>query len=484
MSSRFPPPNGRRNFLAALAAAPIGGCAVFSGNSPIAVDSRRRELAAAMLSHLSSISVPDLTKRLDDRQSRLLLVLFDGTLNNKSEEKQGEPLTLIGHIEKLLSSGTNHLLYFPGPGWRGDRKDFLDAASGDSCVATAAEAFSKAIATISSWQKEANRLDVRIFVAGFSRGAATARHFMNLIEDRVGQLSQMPGEVGTTISTYALLIDTVATGQEHKLRLALSPSTEFAVHLIAADEPRFFFDAVFDEDENFQPKVQQPGLFVSDRLVQLTLPGAHSDLGAAYPEGIGKLYRVYIERILTLFGLREQLDWVLDARPYEEGMHDSRGLLDRLLLISAANEVLEIKRKNHVVQAAPISWKRRQQIGLRRSAFQRQATEQLMSIHFQYSENVLILLARRNNRVDLLRTAGFMHSSSIRFLPALDNWELRYRALSDQNPFESNWVFPPAVINAIRSEGSQVELSTIRTRSVRYIVTLVDGRELERRKLD
>lgn len=163
------------------------------------------------------------------------------------------------------------------------------------------------------------RLELDIF--GFSRGAATARHFANQILARengpLGALREA-GKLGQTsgfdwhkdvIINFIGLFDTVAAlgswddggnpadDRNSGIDLYLAPdAARQVVHLVARDEFRYNFAL---------NRVAPPHR-------EITLPGAHSDLGGGYPEEMRE--RIYLMRPRSSYVRR-------DASPFATGAY-------------------------------------------------------------------------------------------------------------------------------------------------------------------
>lgn len=127
-------------------------------------------------------------------------------------------------------------------------------------------------------------------VFGFSRGASAARQFINLIDGKADHLlaKSMERESGIQLKTgfdwasrddcrvkFAGLFDTVTTSAR-KRNVTLSPDcAERVVHLIAADEWRFFFALTRITDDKL-------GTYIAPNFTEVIVPGAHSDVGGGY----------------------------------------------------------------------------------------------------------------------------------------------------------------------------------------------------------
>lgn len=90
-----------------------------------------------------------------------------------------------------------------------------------------------------------------------------------------------------------VLFDTVSTGFGGLYNLSIPSQAENVLHLTAQDEHRRFFPLVSAVD---------PSNPTDPRILELTMPGAHSNVGGSYdPHGLGDLnmslaYK-YMERV-------------------------------------------------------------------------------------------------------------------------------------------------------------------------------------------
>ncbi|MBC8737187.1 DUF2235 domain-containing protein [Paraburkholderia sp. UCT31] len=283
----------------------------------------------------------------DNSNKRVYVVSFDGTWNDRDNVTPGGIPTIPAQLEKELSSHYDgkHMAghYYPGVGTQtSPLMANIDGATGRGAENIAEKAFSDYQKQAAEWHKEDPNAPIVVMVMGFSRGAASARHFMNLVDDRgipsdggkeiehgdMFHPRQMhydsylaaPGSVHTT----ALLYDTVATGQEHNLNLGIPPSTDFVVHYTAADEQRITFPLTPISQPDFDPNHL--------RTLETSLPGAHSDIGGGYPDGVDKLSKWLGEVTLDKLGLpmKDPGPPPLDA--LDEGRHDSTWSVDKVAL--------------------------------------------------------------------------------------------------------------------------------------------------------
>jgi hypothetical protein len=319
-------------------------CSIFSGSEVYPVSDHDRQAVAENFSKLDS-HVPYIQPVRQSPHVRLYKVAFDGTLNDRERVPRQEQKTIVAHISKLIDvDGDVH--YYPGPGMQGESISWIDAMFGTSCIKVAEHAVADYENVSHRWRAADPNVEIRVFVTGFSRGAATARHFMNLVSERDAVLRQT-SPTSNPSRFYALLFDTVSTGQTDRLKLSLPTELDYLVHFVALDESRPLFEPVIDvmpKDRGGLPIFGLHGGFLPDRINLVDMPGAHSDIGSSYKEGIGNEYIVLAEQITYLMGLHKKNCWDVFDDYFVYGKHDSRGLLDKLIGVHAPNQYGESKR--------------------------------------------------------------------------------------------------------------------------------------------
>ncbi|ASN85834.1 T6SS phospholipase effector Tle1-like catalytic domain-containing protein [Pectobacterium versatile] len=128
-------------------------------------------------------------------------------------------------------------------------------------------------------------------VFGFSRGAAAARHFVNVIDQKADHpLVQAVANTPTirlkagfdwanrdyVRTTFVGIFDTVASSYHPSLNIRLQDDcAERVVHLTALDEVRKYFPLT-----RITPTAI--GTSIPPHFTELALPGAHSDIGGGY----------------------------------------------------------------------------------------------------------------------------------------------------------------------------------------------------------
>lgn len=297
---------------------------------------------------------PTLTKSIEQQPVVLGVVLFDGTKNDRTRVPTGERQTVIGHLYDVLQSPERAIYhYYAGAGTQPGRlASRWDAAIGSSVKGTAEKAVDEVVSKITTLRQCNPDSDVRLLVSGFSRGAAAARHFMNTFDRRWDAQQR----IGTPPRFYALIFDTVATGQRGNLQLQVSKRADFFYHFVSTDERRVFFSSICD----------RPIFDPDGRVVTLRRPGVHSDIGGAYSTGIGSEYIVVIDALLSRMGLILNRHFEIDGDVRSQGKNDSRWTIDRALGIGSPNSLTTPKTRNTTyIPVQPLSdacrkqWQRR-----------------------------------------------------------------------------------------------------------------------------
>lgn len=309
---------------------------------------------------------------------RVFVVNFDGTENNGSDVKDGAHQTLVATLsQNIVSSKTLQARYYSGVGVGSNYLlSKLDAATGFGCKAKADEAYLDLVHAAEQWRREDPLVQVHVHVVGFSRGAATALHFMNKV-DKLGIEPVRPGHYAYrpvpksflpgAVKTSAVLLDAVATGQSLFLDLALPQTAVSVLHLVAGSEERTLFpltplgapDKLFSSDWSLVKGVKSPvsttqfgddGSFLYQRLHQISLNGArHSDVGDAYGDG-------YLGRVAQYLALEFQGSLGLPVpaaiKPHFSDIqksfgHDSRYLFDKI--VHGVSEVLGVEVSRETV---------------------------------------------------------------------------------------------------------------------------------------
>ncbi|KAF1055398.1 MAG: hypothetical protein GAK43_00191 [Stenotrophomonas maltophilia] len=306
--------------------------------------------------------VPDITVSVDRRPVEIIQVLFDGTRNDRLAVPKGERQTVIGELNDVLERNGHPLRYYPGAGTQHNRlRRWSDAAWGWSVRTTAESACSFLQERTRAVLADKPDADIRVFVAGFSRGAASARHFMNLADHGCAGVP--------SLHLYALLYDTVATGSAATLDLSVPASADWVAHFVSLDERRVFFKPTIDVSERWHARGEN-----LLRINTLYVAGVHSDVGASYSDGVGNRYLAHTRWLLARLGLSDERQITEAGDRGLDGKHDSRWPLEHILLIPAADTELSAARVLLWSHPAELSLERISDWGVRMHAMSTQTS--------------------------------------------------------------------------------------------------------------
>lgn len=242
---------------------------------------------------LESLHVPDVRSSSHGKPWPVFVAVFDGTWNDKDDPdlprtvpaQLADDLAALARTEPLVQPH-----YYEGVGTRESVLLRLwDGATGRGTV----ERAERALSDLKAATAANGGVAPYVYAIGFSRGAASARHFLSLADG-------LPAGA-KPVRSSALLFDTVATGQTHRLALGVPTSNDLTVHIVATREFRLAFPYVtLHTDAADHPSLADGN---DDEVVEVHVPGAHSDIGGGYDEGIWKLSLAMSRALLTRQGL-------------------------------------------------------------------------------------------------------------------------------------------------------------------------------------
>jgi Uncharacterized alpha/beta hydrolase domain (DUF2235) len=245
---------------------------------------------------LSQLRVPMMV-RASHPNEKLFVAAFDGTGNDMVNGKP-EDITNVGlmvkDIEAARKAGNEQIsvAYVEGSGTQ--RNFFtrtLDGARGYTYEERIERMYEQFITQAAVWKKENPDADIRVASVGFSRGAEQAAGFTRLVEERGIQDPSgvrkardengdiqisytkpplvAPGQVAQAVGLY----DPVGTGVPRDYDRRLPPSVISGFQITAEDERRNQFKSTNVIDSGFQE---------NNRFLNVTVGGAHSDIGGSY----------------------------------------------------------------------------------------------------------------------------------------------------------------------------------------------------------
>lgn len=194
--------------------------------------------------------------------SRWLILNFDGTMNGRDDEHA----TNVLRFHDALSNMNQVSFYFAGPGNEDENgllRRFLGGAFGIGCNDIRDEGYNALKAVYQPGD--------RIAVTGFSRGAAIARMFCNLVvEQGVNGHSPCIEFLGVWDTVFAAM--PIGSLQQSGLfsNLHVSPRVLCARHALALDEDRAAF---------------RPNLMNERKgVLEVWFRGNHADIGGGYAQ--------------------------------------------------------------------------------------------------------------------------------------------------------------------------------------------------------
>jgi hypothetical protein len=380
---------------------------------------------------------------------------FDGTLNDESRVPHDERATMVGYIHRRVTD----MRYYPGVGMQDQIVDNIDLITGTSMLATAEIAREDFISCAKPFMEANPNGEIRVFVTGFSRGAATARHFMHIVGQTWNrQFANSQTSAGASLRFYAILFDTVATGQRSnpQFHLELTPNLNYLVHFVARDEPRPQYKAevdvpLFDDLWGAYPA----------RVNTIYLPGAHSDIGASYPMGIGDDYQQLTGYVLSMLGLISDRCFINPVDSMSVGKHDSRGRLHLIGNVAAPDSDASRQRPHYLLPQIPLS--EAQAADIRASNLALTEANLFRPTQFISTENTRISFTakRLGHNLTLTGVASELIPASARIDASADGGaEFAFKfALGSVTGAPSNIRMSTKVVERIKPDGSDVGIT-------------------------
>lgn len=242
---------------------------------------------------LSQLQVPVLL-RSDTLHERLYVAALDGTGNSMFDDSP-ENWSAVAKIAKQIDTSKPNNIgvgYVEGTFTQDNPiSRYIDGISGYTFERRVETAYDQFCKQAKIWLSEDPDAQIRIVGVGFSRGAEEVAALHRMIEQRgiqdptgteytyhkdgliksVEYVNPPLVPPGRTIQA-ALLYDPVATGvKEHDRRLP--PSVMSALQITAEDERRDQFEST---------NLLEPGFSEGNRFLNITVGGAHSDIGDTY----------------------------------------------------------------------------------------------------------------------------------------------------------------------------------------------------------
>jgi type VI secretion system secreted protein Hcp len=230
-----------------------------------------------------------------------IAIFFDGTGNDDSDPEQFsnvKKLFDLLDLDRKKQSNFTAGYYYRGVGSDGDGVVFgiYNSVTGSGIDKRLSGAVYGIERSISEYLEENSTTprSINLDVFGFSRGATTARHFINIIKqgfyafnDDKLQARVKPEHFNIS---FAGLFDSVGSygiagdNDDYGYNFHIKPEwlSGQAVHLVALNEYRAYFDLqklIPKQDDDWPEDIQD------GPLLELGLPGAHADVGGGYKAG-------------------------------------------------------------------------------------------------------------------------------------------------------------------------------------------------------
>lgn len=233
---------------------------------------------------------------------RLFFAAFDGTGNSRLKDAPENHTNVARIYDQILDYAKSeeqrqgysaiNAGYVEGVGTQGGLDGTRDLISGRTYEARLEEMYLQFVTQAKVWIDENPDADIRMAAIGFSRGAEQAAGFTRLVEERGIQdprdaivtrgsdglidrveFTRSPLREPGSVVQAAGLFDPVGTGvpRDHDRRLAASVVSGFQI--TADDERRNLFQGT---------RITDPGATEDGRFLNVTVAGAHSDIGGSY----------------------------------------------------------------------------------------------------------------------------------------------------------------------------------------------------------
>lgn len=244
-----------------------------------------KQAVMAAVSKLASVK-PRPINPTNDPNLTQIEVSFDGTWDDRDEMAFDTNPALI----EDLFHGTKH--YEIGVATSAST-DIVGGWFGAGISNRIDAAYNQVVADVNAAHQANPNAQVALVVSGFSRGSAAARAFVNVLNKRgVPDTSSAMSHGHHTKNLAAprigamILFDTVGsvgipgTDLNPGLDLSIPGNAENVLHITARDESRTMFplSSAVDPKQAHDP-----------RITELSIPGAHSDIGGSYRNDYSKI---------------------------------------------------------------------------------------------------------------------------------------------------------------------------------------------------
>ena len=273
-----------------------------------AEDFRSYREANAMLGQMR---VPHLIDA-DDPNRKLFVAVMDGTGNDKFKDAEANRTGVARIYDDIQNQHKAGQLpnvtagYVTGPGtqdgWWASTKDGAQGHTVDERAETMYKMF---IEQAADWKRRNPDAEISVAAMGFSRGAEEVALFTRLVDERGIQdptgakytydenglvqsatYSKPPIVEPGQVAQAVMLHDPVGTGKALDMDRRLPDSVISGLQVFSEDERRNLF-----KGSNLLPRENSGNTLSEDgRMLNVTVGGAHSDIGGAYTlKGLGTL---------------------------------------------------------------------------------------------------------------------------------------------------------------------------------------------------
>ena len=242
------------------------------------------------------------TKKVVPKGKFVFFAAFDGTNNDMDNLKENPQTTNVGQLWQQFEGRDGDLahargLYCAGLGTRADPwvESWMPSQVTTGAIRKARQACDEFKRAASAWlQTGANQGPVKIVLTAFSRGAASAAIFSQMIyqevyrnglTDDAGKVLLKPAQVAIVAG---VLFDPVVTGV--KGNQAFPPIVKNVVVIKAMNEYRVLFKTV-----DYSP--------LGSAVKTFSMYGNHCDIGGGYDNGLGAVSLEAATRFLQKCGL-------------------------------------------------------------------------------------------------------------------------------------------------------------------------------------
>ena len=273
----------------------------------------------------------------EDPHQHVVMSFFDGTGN---DELKMEIPTNVSSLEKTISPRKNiWARYYKGVG-TDTGTQLIGGVTGAGISNRVNAAYENTVKQANDIYREDPNAKLTFVSIGFSRGGAIERIYSNHIQehgipdlDSIRTVRRQDGshtvydrylvEPGKVNIGAQILFDTVSTGFGDLYNLSIQKASQNILHLTARDEFRngFGLTSTFESSHK-----------LDSRILEITLPGAHSDIGGSYDRGgLGDMNLTLAHQYMSKLGIPlTPIPVTMKPDLSTAIIHDSRWLQDKM----------------------------------------------------------------------------------------------------------------------------------------------------------